>query len=50
MENKRRRFSIGYFIFVFLTILMIQNYFGSAHVEIISYSQFKSLLSKGLVS
>ena len=29
---------------------MIQNYFGSAHVEIISYSQFKSLLNKGLIN
>jgi len=50
MEKKRRQLSIGYFIFVFLTILMIQNYFGSAHVEIISYSQFKSLLNKGLIN
>ena len=29
---------------------MIQNYFGGAHVEIISYSQFKSLLKKGLIN
>ena len=50
MEKKRRQFSIGYLVVAFFTILMIQNYFGSAHVEIISYSQFKSLLNKGLVS
>ena len=50
MEKKRRQLSIGYFIFVFLTILMIQNYFGSAHVEILSYSQFKSLLKKDLIN
>jgi FtsH-like protein len=50
MEKKRRQLSIGYFIFAFLTILMIQNYFGGAHVEIISYSQFKSLLKKDLIN
>ena len=50
MEKKRRQLSIGYFILAFFTILMIQNYFGSAHVEIISYSQFKSLLKKDLIN
>src|SRR2546423_7538355 len=50
MEKKRRQLSIGYFIFAFLTILMIQNYFGGAHVEIISYSQFKSLLKQDLIN
>ena len=29
---------------------MIQNYLSSAHIEIISYSQFKSLLNKGLIN
>jgi cell division protease FtsH len=50
MEKKQRRFSIGYFILAFFTILMIHNYYGNAHVEIISYSQFKSLLNKGLIN
>ncbi|MPZ78093.1 MAG: ATP-dependent zinc metalloprotease FtsH [Deltaproteobacteria bacterium] len=50
MEKKQRRLSIGYFILAFLTILLIQNYFGGAHVEVISYSQFKSLLNKNLIS
>ena len=50
MKKKHRQFSIWYFIFAFFTILMIQNYFGSAHVEIIDYSQFKALLNKGLIS
>jgi cell division protease FtsH len=50
MEKKQRRLSIGYFILAFFTILMIHNYYGSAQVEIISYSQFKSLLHKGLVN
>jgi len=50
MEKKRRQFSIGYFLLVFLIMLMIQNYYGSRHLEIISYSQFKSLVKKGLVN
>ncbi|MGH7834663.1 MAG: ATP-dependent metallopeptidase FtsH/Yme1/Tma family protein, partial [Candidatus Binatia bacterium] len=49
VEKKRRQFSMWYFIFAVFTILMIQNYFGGAHVEILNYSQFKSLLHKGLV-
>ena len=31
-------------------MLMIQNYFGSTRVETISYSQFKSLIKRGLVT
>ncbi len=50
VEKKRRQLSIGYFIVAFFAILMIQNYFGSAHVEVISYSQFKSLLKKDLIN
>jgi cell division protease FtsH len=50
MEKKQRQLSIGYFILAFLVMLMIQNYYGRTHVEVISYSQFKSLLNKGLVS
>jgi cell division protease FtsH len=50
MEKKQRHFSVGYIILAFAAILMFQNYFGSPHVEIISYSQFKSLVNKGLVN
>jgi len=50
MEKKHRQFSIWYFIVAFFIILAIQNYLGSPHVEIISYSQFKSLLKKGLIA
>jgi len=50
MEKKQRQLSIGYFVLAFFTILIIQNYFGSAHVEVISYSQFKSLLKKDLIN
>jgi cell division protease FtsH len=49
-EKKRRQVSMWYFIFAVFTILMIQNYFGGAHVEILNYSQFKSLLHKGLIA
>ncbi|HEY7558627.1 MAG TPA: ATP-dependent zinc metalloprotease FtsH [Candidatus Binatia bacterium] len=50
MEKKRRRFSIVYFILAFSTMLIAQNYFFSSHVEIIRYSQFKSLVKKGLIT
>ncbi len=50
MEKKQRHFSVGSIILAFAAILMFQNYFSSPHVEIISYSQFKSLVNKGLVN
>jgi cell division protease FtsH len=50
MDKRKRQLSIGYFMLAFFTILMIQNYFGRAHVETINYSQFKALLKKDLVS
>lgn len=49
MDKKYRQFSIWYFVAVFLIILIIQNYLGRPPVEVISYSQFKSLLQKGLI-
>lgn len=48
MEKKHQQFSIWYFIAAVLIILIIQNYLGRPHVEIISYSQFKSLLKTGV--
>jgi cell division protease FtsH len=50
MEKNQRRFSIGYFILAFSIVLIVQNYFFSSHVEIISYSQFKTLVKKGLIT
>ena len=50
MEKKQRQLSIGYFILAFVVIMMIQNYYGRAHVDVISYSQFKSLVKKDLVN
>ena len=50
IEKKQRRVSIGYIILAFVAILMIQNYISRSRVEIIDYSQFKSLLNKGLIT
>ncbi|HEU4340823.1 MAG TPA: ATP-dependent zinc metalloprotease FtsH [Candidatus Binatia bacterium] len=50
MVKQQRRLSVGYFILAFFTILMIHNYYSRSHVEIIPYSQFKSLLNKGLIA
>jgi cell division protease FtsH len=49
-EKKQRRLSVGYFILAFFTIMMIHSYYGRAHVETIRYSQFKTLLNKGLIA
>src|SRR5918996_1070140 len=48
--EKKQRLSVGYFILAFFTILMIHSYYGRAHVETIRYSQFKTLLNKGLIA
>jgi cell division protease FtsH len=50
MEKKQRDFSVWYFIITFLIILGIQNYLATSQVETISYSEFKSLVKKGLVT
>ncbi len=50
MEKKQRDFSVWYFIITFLIILGIQNYLATSQVEPISYSEFKSLVKKGLVT
>src|SRR5918996_3333134 len=49
-EKKQRRLSVGDFILAFFTIMMIHSYYGRAHVETIRYSQFKTLLNKGLIA
>jgi cell division protease FtsH len=50
MEQKQQQFSIWYFIGTFVVLLLIQNYFAGPHVGTITYSQFKSLVKKGLVT
>ncbi|HUL42297.1 MAG TPA: ATP-dependent zinc metalloprotease FtsH [Burkholderiales bacterium] len=47
MEIKHQQFSIWYFIVVFLLILWMQEAFFGAHVENLSYSEFKTLLKSG---
>ena len=48
--NKFRPASIWLFLATISLVLLMQNFFGTAHVEIVGYSQFKSLLKKDLIS
>ncbi|HWP58443.1 MAG TPA: ATP-dependent zinc metalloprotease FtsH [Candidatus Acidoferrales bacterium] len=50
MEKRQRDFSIWYFVVAFFVILAIQHYWSGAQVETISYSEFKSLVKKKLVT
>ena len=50
MEQKQQAFSIWYFIVTLLILLAMQTFFLSPRAETIAYSQFKSLLKKGLVT
>jgi cell division protease FtsH len=49
VEKKQREFSIWYFIVVFIILVAIQNYLATSQVETITYSQFKTLVKKGLL-
>jgi cell division protease FtsH len=46
----KARFSIWYFLIVFLAISYMQQYFFSGKVETIPYSQFKQYIAQGKVS
>ena len=46
----KARFSIWYFLIVFLTISYLQQYYFSSKVESISYSQFKQHIAQGNVN
>jgi len=46
----KARFSIWYFLIVFLAISYMQQYFFSGKVETIPYSQFKQYIAQGNVS
>jgi cell division protease FtsH len=50
MEIKQRRFSLWYFLAALVVIILIQNFLPSSHVQTISYSQFKALIKKGMVT
>ncbi len=49
-EKKFRPAPIWFFLAAISLVLLMQNLFGSPHVELISYSQFKSLVKKDLVN
>ena len=50
MQNWRQQFSIGYFVVALILLFALQTFFASTRVETISYSQFKTLAMKGLLS
>ena len=51
MDSKRRQqVSIGYFIVAMLMLFLLQYYYTSAKVTTIGYSEFKTLVKKGLVT
>jgi len=49
-EKKYRPSPIWFFLATVSLVLLMQNLLGSPRVEIISYSQFKSLVKKGLIN
>ena len=49
-EKKFRPAPIWYFLAIISLVFLVQNLLGSRHVEIISYSQFKSLVKKDLIN
>src|SRR5689334_19604310 len=49
-DKKYRPSPIWYFFVMVSLFLLMQNFFGGSHVEIISYSQFKSLVQKNLIN
>src|SRR4030043_913676 len=46
----KARFSIWYFLMVFFLFTSLQQYFFSAKVETIPYSQFKQYITEGTLS
>lgn len=49
-EKKYRASPIWYFFATVFLVLLMQNFLGRSHVEIISYSQFKSLVKMDLIN
>jgi cell division protease FtsH len=50
MEKRQQQFSIGYFIVALGAIFALQYFLVYPSVETLGYSQFKTLVKKGLVS
>jgi cell division protease FtsH len=48
-DKKYRLSTMGYFFVTVLVVLLVQNFLGSSRVEVIAYSQFKSLIKKDLI-
>jgi cell division protease FtsH len=49
-DTKYRPSTMWYFFATVLVVLLVQNFLGSSRVEVISYSQFKSLVKKDLIN
>ena len=50
MEKWRQQLSIGYFIIAVILLIALQSYFATSRQETISYSIFKALVRRGLVT
>jgi cell division protease FtsH len=50
VEKKQQQFSLWYFVVVLIVLVAIQSFFTAAQVESLSYSQFKALVRKGMVT
>ncbi len=50
MEKKQQQFSVWYFIAAFIVVVIIQNFLANPPIETITYSQFKTLVKKGLAA
>ncbi|MGH7830203.1 MAG: ATP-dependent zinc metalloprotease FtsH, partial [Candidatus Binatia bacterium] len=50
MEFKQRQFSLWYFLAALVVIILLQNFLQGPKVETIPYSQFKSLIKKGMIT
>jgi cell division protease FtsH len=50
MQKWQQQFSIGYFVVALVLLFALQTFFASPRVETITYSQFKALARKGLLS
>jgi cell division protease FtsH len=50
MEKTQREFSIWYFLVALMALVVVQSYLLTPRVQTISYSQFKSLIKKSMIT
>ena len=50
MEQRRQKFSIGYFFVTMFVILLFQHFFMTPHIQTLDYSEFKALLQAGNIA